>query len=76
MKKYQQLLIVSLGLVSFVCFLIYKHEYDRLRNVLEVLEVFGAPPNRTGQLSRPGMDHGPSIDSPVNNVVQQPPMGI
>lgn len=44
MKKYQQLLIVSLGLVSFICFLIYKHEYDRLRNVLEVLEVFGSPP--------------------------------
>lgn len=45
MKKYQQLLIVSLGLVSFICFLIYKHEYDRLRNVLEVLEVFGTPPS-------------------------------
>jgi len=24
--------------------LIYKHEYDRLRTVLEVLEVFGSPP--------------------------------
>ncbi|CAL8133675.1 unnamed protein product [Orchesella dallaii] len=47
MKKYQQLLIVSLGLVSFICFLIYKHEYDRLRNVLEVLEVFGSPPPRS-----------------------------
>jgi hypothetical protein len=44
MKKYQQLLIVSLGLLSFISFLIYKHEYDRLRNVLEVLEVFGSPP--------------------------------
>lgn len=44
MKKYQQLLIAALGLLSFISFLIYKHEYDRLRNVLEVLEVFGSPP--------------------------------
>ncbi len=44
MKKYHQLLIVSLGVLSFISFLIYKHEYDRLRNVLEVLEVFGSPP--------------------------------
>ena len=44
MRKYQQLLIISLGLLSFICFLIYKHEYDRLRNVLQVLEVFGSPP--------------------------------
>lgn len=48
MKKYQQLMIVSLGLVSFICFLIYKHEYDRLRNVLEVLEVFGTPSSQAG----------------------------
>lgn len=44
MKKYQQLLILSLGILSFISFLIYKHEYDRLRNVLSVMEVFGSPP--------------------------------
>jgi len=51
MKKYQQLLVTSLGLVSFIFFLIYKHEYDRLRNVLEVLEVFGSPPPIVDQKS-------------------------
>jgi len=44
MKKYHQLLITALGLLSFISFLIYKHEYDRLRHVLQVLEVFGSPP--------------------------------
>jgi len=44
MKKYHQLLIVGLGLVSFICFLIYKHEYDRLRLLVETLEVWGSPP--------------------------------
>jgi len=55
MKKYHQLLIVSLGVLSFISFLIYKHEYDRLRNVLEVLEVFGSPPP-------------PAIPSAVNKI--------
>jgi len=45
MRKYQQLLIGALGIVSFVCFLIYKHEYDRLRYVMENLSIFGSPPS-------------------------------
>jgi len=44
MKKYKQLCILALGIVSLVLFLIYKHEYDRLRYVIENLEVFGNPP--------------------------------
>jgi len=44
MRKYQQLFILALGIVSFICFLIYKHEYDRLRYVVENLEIFGNPP--------------------------------
>lgn len=42
MRKYYQLVLFILSIVSLVCFLIYKHEYDRLRNVLEVLNVFGS----------------------------------
>lgn len=42
MRKYYQLILFILSVVSLVCFVIYKHEYDRLRNVLEVLNVFGS----------------------------------
>jgi hypothetical protein len=62
MKKYQQLLIIALGLLSFVSFLIYKHEYDRLRHVLQVLEVFGSPP--PPQVSVPPLQRNEEIPEP------------
>lgn len=41
MKKYYQLLLFIFSAVSILCFVFYKHEYDRLRKVLEVLDFFG-----------------------------------
>lgn len=56
MRKYYQLILFILLIVSLVCFVIYKHEYDRLRNVLEVLNVFGSTvtdePQATASTSR------------------------
>ncbi|XP_034241524.1 uncharacterized protein LOC117645432 [Thrips palmi] len=43
MRKYQQLLLVVVSLVSVVALLFYHHEYHRLRYVLEVLNFFGKP---------------------------------
>lgn len=45
MRKYQQLILVILSVVSLVAFLFYKHEYDRLRYTLEYLEMFGNVPS-------------------------------
>jgi hypothetical protein len=46
MRKYQQAFVTVLACVSTVLLLVYKHEYDRVRGVLEVLEVFGDPHGR------------------------------
>jgi hypothetical protein len=43
MRKYYQLLLVIICFVSIVTLLIYRHEYYRLRYVLEVLNFFGKP---------------------------------
>lgn len=43
MKKYYQLALVIVSLVSVVTLLFYRHEYNRLRYVLEVLNFFGKP---------------------------------
>ena len=43
MKKYQQLFLAIVSIVSFACLLIYRHEYNKLRYVLEVLSFFGTP---------------------------------
>lgn len=43
MKKYSKLALVLIALVSSVFFLFYKLRYDRLYNVMQVLEVFGSP---------------------------------
>ena len=51
MRKYYQLILFLLSIVSLVCFVIYKHEYDRLRNVLEVLNVFGSTITDVPQIS-------------------------
>ena len=36
-------MLVAGALLSFLCFLVYKYRYDRLYNVMQVLEVFGSP---------------------------------
>ena len=41
MRKYYKLLLVIVTVVSLVCFIFYKTQYDKLYNVLEVLEFFG-----------------------------------
>ena len=43
MKKYTKLILVVVAIISSFCFLIYKYRYDRLYNVLQVMEVFGTP---------------------------------
>ena len=43
MKKYTKLVLMVVAIISSLCFLIYKYRYDRLYNVLQVLEVFGTP---------------------------------
>ena len=42
MKKFHQVLLLLLSGVSLLCFVFYKHEYDRLRKVMEVLDMFGS----------------------------------
>ena len=41
MRKVSKLALVLVALISFLCFLFYKSRYDKLYNVLEVLEFFG-----------------------------------
>ena len=42
MRKYYKLILSVITFVSVICFIFYKTQYDRLYNVLEVLEFFGA----------------------------------
>ena len=44
MRKYKTLALTIIAVVSFILFVIYKHEYDKLHYTLESLEVFGQPP--------------------------------
>lgn len=41
MRKYYKLALFLVAAFSFICFLFYKTQYDKLYNVLEVLEFFG-----------------------------------
>lgn len=43
MRKYYQLILVIVCFISIVTLLVYRHEYYRLRYVLEVLNFFGKP---------------------------------
>lgn len=43
MRKYYQLILILISFISIVTLLIYRHEYYRLRYVLEVLNFFGKP---------------------------------
>merc|ERR1711936_720333 len=43
MKKYTKLILSVVAVISFFSFIFYKFRYDRLYNVMQVLEVFGTP---------------------------------
>merc|ERR1711936_568387 len=43
MKKNTKLILSLVAVVSFFSFIFYKFRYDRLYNVMQVLEVFGTP---------------------------------
>ena len=45
MRKYYTLVLITVTLVSLVCLVFYKTQYDKLYNVLQVLEFFGSEPN-------------------------------
>ncbi|XP_050538841.1 uncharacterized protein LOC126904133 [Daktulosphaira vitifoliae] len=45
MRKYQQLLLIIISLVSIFSLLTYRYEYMQLLNVIEVLNFFGYPAN-------------------------------
>lgn len=45
MRKFYQLLLLIISLLSLTLFLIYRHEYNRLHYVLEVFNFFGQPCN-------------------------------
>lgn len=42
MRKYQQLLLLLVSIISVTVLLIYKSENNRLKYVLEVVNFFGA----------------------------------
>lgn len=48
MRKYQQLALTIVSIISLLAFLFYKHEYDRVRYTLEYLEMFGSAPTDIG----------------------------
>jgi len=61
MKNYTKLMLVVLAVLSSLCFLFYKFKYDRLYNIIQVLEVFGSPaPIRCGGLVPGGLPGAPS----------------
>ncbi|OWR52180.1 hypothetical protein KGM_208153 [Danaus plexippus plexippus] len=56
MKKYYQLILVVVCFISIVTLLIYRHEYYRLRYVLEVLNFFGKPGLSEVEFCGPGFN--------------------
>ncbi|XP_076762600.1 uncharacterized protein LOC143430320 [Xylocopa sonorina] len=49
MRKYYQAALVVTAVVSLVSLLIYRHEYNKLRYVLEVFNYFGKPNLKTAE---------------------------
>lgn len=71
MRKYQQLALTIVAVVSLVAFLFYKHEYERLRYTLEYLDTFGQAPGDGDVLRVPcGYNTHPAISSPPSDWVQ------
>ncbi|XP_045584954.1 uncharacterized protein [Procambarus clarkii] len=71
MRKYQQLALTIVAIVSLVAFLFYKHEYERLRYTLEYLDTFGEAPSK-GEVVRPqcGYNTHHKISTPPTDWVQ------
>merc|ERR1712203_364042 len=69
MKKYTKLILSVVAVISFFSFIFYKFRYDRLYNVMQVLEVFGTPDDPSVQpctsedawLPPTWQSHGPSL---------------
>ncbi|KYN33899.1 hypothetical protein ALC56_11712 [Trachymyrmex septentrionalis] len=51
MRKYYQAALAVTAVVSLISLLIYRHEYNKLRYVLEVFNYFGKPGPRTADAS-------------------------
>ncbi|XP_044739739.1 uncharacterized protein LOC123301075 [Chrysoperla carnea] len=51
MRKYQQLVLIVVTIISVFLVVVYRNEYLRLRYVLEVLNFFGTPPKKEDILS-------------------------
>ena len=47
MRKFSKLTLVIITAVSLLCFLFYKIQYDKLYNVLQMLEFFGTAQQQT-----------------------------
>lgn len=45
MRRFHQAIIATVAVLSLIGFLLYKHEYDRLNNLLHVLNTFGSTNN-------------------------------
>lgn len=56
MRKYYQLILVVVCFISVITLLIYRHEYYRLRYVLEVLNFFGKPGLSEVEFCGPGFN--------------------
>ncbi|CAH2239704.1 jg12479 [Pararge aegeria aegeria] len=56
MRKYYQLILVVVCFISIITLLIYRHEYYRLRYVLEVLNFFGKPGLSEVEFCGPGFN--------------------
>ncbi|KAK8731833.1 hypothetical protein OTU49_007291 [Cherax quadricarinatus] len=71
MRKYQQLALTIITIVSLVAFLFYKHEYERLRYTLEYLDTFGEAPSK-GEVIRPqcGYNTHHKVSTPPTDWVQ------
>lgn len=55
MKKYQRLVLLITSVLSLGLFLIYRHQYNRLHQVLEVFNFFGTPCNVSE------LEHSPNV---------------
>ncbi|KOB70667.1 Uncharacterized protein OBRU01_14810 [Operophtera brumata] len=71
MRKYYQLILVIVCFVSIVTLLIYRHEYYRLRYVLEVLNFFGKPGLSEIEFCGPGFNA-----TMLSEIVRNTSMGV
>lgn len=70
MRKYYQAILAVTAVVSLVSLLIYRHEYNKLRYVLEVFNYFGKPGPRRADANCTNFDtsfttFNPKFDEPI-----------